>query len=197
MTPRRVRSLLLALAAPWVGWAATGKPASEVLTPSLRQGTVDLAVRLTRSPAPEVPPADVRSPFSPPDFERLTPEEAKLAAAKGRDRGVPRAPSSGPAVSSAVRSAVADATGPTAAKPVPASDREILEQAAARIPSTGVIVFGAQPLLVVGGKRYAVGSRFTVTLAGQDYEVVLVAIDRLTFTLRYRGEQYARPVTLR
>lgn len=197
MSSRRFPGLWLALALPLVGWAATGKPASEVLTPSLRQGTVDLAARLTRSPAPTVPTADLKSPFSPPDFERLTPEEAKLAAAKALFAGAPPASSPGSGVSSAVRGPAVGTTGPTAAKPVPASDREILEQAAARIPSTGVIVFGAKPLLVVGGKRYAVGSRFTVTLAGQDYEVVLVAIDRLTFTLRYRSEQYARPIILR
>ncbi len=191
------RSLVLAVAVPALGWAATGKSASEILTPSLRQATVDLAVRLTLPPTAEAPPTDLKSPFNPIEFQRLTPEEAKLAAARTQIAGPLSASAPVPAATPATVGAASGSVASGAVKSAPASDREILEQVAARIPSSGVILFGAKSLLVVGGKRYAAGSRFTVTLAGQDYEVELVAIDRLTFTLRYRGEQYARPITLR
>jgi hypothetical protein len=46
----------------------------------------------------------------------------------------------------------------------------------------------------MGSKRFEVGTRFTVTYNNQDYELELVAIDRTTFTLRYRGEQLTRPI---
>jgi hypothetical protein len=189
MISLRCRCLALAFVVPVTVWAAKGKLTSEILTPALRQAPVDLAARLTRSPTAEAPGADLKSPFNPPEFERLTPEEAKLAAAKAAAAGAP-APAAPPA-------GVAGAANAGGAKAAPASDREILELVAARIPSTGVIIFGRKPLLVVGGKRYEVGNRFTVTQGGQDYEVELVAIERTTFTLRYRGEQYARPIILR
>ena len=191
------RGLVLALAVPALGWGAAGKSASEILNPSLRQATVDLAVRLTLAPTAEVPPTDLKSPFNPPEFQRLTPEEMKLSAARAQMAGPTSPAAPVPAAAPAPAGTAAGSFAPGAVKSAPASDREILEQVAARIPSSGVILFGAKSLLVVGGKRYAVGSRFNVTLAGQDYEVELVAIDRLTFTLRYRGEQYARPITLR
>lgn len=189
----RCRCLLLALVAPVVLWAAKGKLTSEILTPVLRQTSVDLAARLTRPPVTEAPRPDLKSPFSPPEFERPTAEEAKLAAAKAAASGspAPTAPAAGAA------GPVPAAAGASGAKAAPASDREILEVVAARIPSTGIIIFGQKPLLVVSGKRYEVGSRFTVTHGGQDYELELVAIERTTFTLRYRGEQYARPIILR
>jgi hypothetical protein len=184
MISLRFRYLLLVLVAPAMAWAAKGKLTSEVLTPVLRQSSVDLAARLTRAPVAERPAPALKSPFNPPDFERPTPEEAKVAAAKAATAGAP-ASSAGPAA------------GPAVAKTAPASDRETLEIVAARIPSTGVIIFGRKPLLVVGGKRYEIGNRFTVTHGGQDYELELVAIDRTSFTLRYHGEQYSRPILLR
>lgn len=195
MISLRFRCLLIALAAPALAWAAKAKLTSEVLTPALRQVPVDLATRLTRSPATEVPSAAVRSPFNPPEFDRPTPEETKLAAAKAVAAGAAGAVV--PPAGASATSGAGASPAPNSAKAAPASDREILEVVAARIPSTGVIIFGRKPLLVVGGKRYEVGNRFTVTHAGQDYELELVAIERTTFTLRYRGEQYARPIILR
>lgn len=196
MTSPRVFCLLFLSLAPALLWAAKGKGSSEILTPALRQAPVDLAARLTHPPGAEAPRPDLKSPFNPPEFERATPEEIKLAAAKAAAAGVPPAVAAG-AGATAAPSAGSPGTGTIGAKAAPASDREILELVAARIPSTGVIIFGRKPLLVVGGKRYEVGNRFTVTQGGQDYELELVAIERTTFTLRYRGEQYSRPITLR
>ena len=197
MISLRFRCLVCALASPVLLWAAKGKIPSEILTPTLRQAPVDLAARLTHAPATAAPGPDLKSPFNPPEFDRPTPEEAKLAAAKAAATGAPvaaaPAPGSGAPSGSPKTSPVAPGTASTA----PVSDREILELVAARIPSTGVIIFGRKSLLVVGGKRYEVGNRFTVTHGGQDYELELVAIERTTFTLRYRGEQFARPITLR
>jgi hypothetical protein len=48
--------------------------------------------------------------------------------------------------------------------------------------------------LVIGNRPFEVGTRFTATYNNQDYELELVAIDRTTFTLRYRGEEITRPI---
>jgi hypothetical protein len=195
MISLRSRRLLVAFVAPAMLWAAKGKMTSEILTPTMRQVPVDLAARLTRPPVADAPRADLKSPFNPPEFDRPTPEEAKLAAAKAAAAGAPAVAT--PAAGAATSGAGATPAGAAGAKPSPASDREILELVAARIPSSGIIIFSGKSLLVVGGKRYEVGNRFTVTHGGQDYELELVAIERTTFTLRYRGEQFARPITLR
>ena len=55
---------------------------------------------------------------------------------------------------------------------------------------------GGSPRLVMGSKRFEVGTRFTVTYNNEDYELELVRIDRTTFTLRYRGEEITRPIKL-
>jgi hypothetical protein len=53
---------------------------------------------------------------------------------------------------------------------------------------------GDVPQLVMGSKRFEVGTRFVVTYNGEDYELELVAIARTTFTLRYRGVETTRPI---
>ena len=50
------------------------------------------------------------------------------------------------------------------------------------------------PRLIFANKPFEVGTRFTATYNNQDYELELVAIDRTTFTLRYRGEDVTRPI---
>ena len=82
MISLRFRCLVCALASPVLLWAAKGKIPSEILTPTLRQAPVDLAARLTHAPATAAPGPDLKSPFNPPEFDRPTPEEAKLAAAQ-------------------------------------------------------------------------------------------------------------------
>ena len=76
-------------------------------------------------------------------------------------------------------------------------DREILELLAARLTPSGTFIFNEKPLLVISGKRFEVGTRFTVAYDGRDYELELTAIDRTTFTLRYRGEEVTRPIAIR
>ena len=49
-------------------------------------------------------------------------------------------------------------------------------------------------VLISGTNRIEVGSHFTVVYNGQEYELELVAIDRTTFTVRYKGEEFTRPI---
>jgi hypothetical protein len=162
----------------WVGlmlglpcgmYAARATP--DLLPPQRRQATVTTAERLAQRRLPPPLPADLTSPFNPPYFDRT---EAEENASKAGSTPDPR-------------------TAPTAA-PAPLGDRQILEVLAAQLTPTGTILIGGSPRLVMGSKRFEVGTRFTVTYNNEDYELELVTIDRTTFTLRYRGEEITRPI---
>lgn len=154
-----------------VARAAAAQSRSDLTLPTKRQATVDLALRLTQPPVPAPVPADLRSPFNPPDFNQPDPNDPRTAAP-------PPVASAGPAE-----------------PPPPAGDRAILEELAQRIPSTGTLTpADGKTLLVVGRNRLKVGDVFTVTYNNQDYDLELVAIDRTTFTLRYRNEEITRPI---
>jgi hypothetical protein len=76
----------------------------------------------------------------------------------------------------------------------PAGDRETLDQIAAQINPSGVLMLRGAPRLIISNRPFEVGTRFTASYGGQDYELELVAIDRTTFTLRYRSEEITRPI---
>ena len=180
MNSRPVAALCAALAAGATAFAA--KSTSDLLPPARRQATVDLAHKLTQPVTPTAVPAELKSPFNPPDFDKPSPDEAKNArgGAKGDDKTEGGAP-----------------------KALPPGDREMLESLAARIGNTSAVQFRGKTLLVVGSAggrsvQLEVGQVFTVTnpANGQDYDLELTAIDRTTFTLRYRGEEITRPLRL-
>jgi hypothetical protein len=141
--------------------------------PQIRQAAVTKAEFLWHRPAPAPLPADLVSPFNPPDFDKPDPAQAPAAgSADGRKNF---------------------ASSPTQ-RPVPLGDREVLERLAAQITPTGMIMLRGSPRLVISNKPFEVGTRFTATYNNQDYELELVAIDRTTFTLRYRSEEITRPI---
>jgi hypothetical protein len=118
-------------------------------------------------------PADLRDAFNPPDFAQADPSQTATPGT----------------VSGAANPAVP-------AEPVgPAGDFEVLEMLAEQIRPSGMILLRGAPRLIISNKPFEVGTRFTVTYNGQDYELALTAIDRTTFTLRYRNEQTTRPIT--
>ena len=145
---------------------------SDLQPPQRRQATVTTAERLAeRTTAPALP-EDLVSPFNPPDFDKPEGSEtpAKQPVAGEARNTTPLPP------------------------PPPPGDREILEALAAQLTPTGTMQSGDSPLLVMGSKRFEIGTRFIVTYNNQDYELELVSIDRTTFTLRYRGEEITRPI---
>ena len=154
--------------------AQAAKVTADLLPSQRRQTTVTLAERLAERKAPPPLPADLVSPFNPTDFDRNEAQEqaAARAATAPDSRGGPTPP------------------------PVPLGDRQILEVLAAQLTPTGTIQIGGSPRLVMGSKRFEIGTRFTVTYNNEDYELELVSIDRTTFTLRYRGEAITRPIKL-
>jgi hypothetical protein len=169
-------AVMLFLALPELFSAA--KSTSDLMPPVRRQKTVELAQFLTRPPTPASVPADLPNPFNPVDFSLPDPEEVKAAQ-------------SAPRVEQARTPGVAAAT----LKPAgPTGDRETLEVLAGKLVPGGVFIVGGKPLLIIGKNRFEVGTKFGVTYNNQDYELELVAIDRTTFTLRYRGEEITRPI---
>lgn len=147
---------------------AASKGASDITPPTKRQATIVAAERLTRPPTPAPLPDDLRHPFNPPEFN---PAPVKKPADPTKPDAAPR-----------------ETQGPT--------DRELLETLASRIPNAATMIVGTKPYLIVGAKRLEVGSEFVVGYNGQDYELTLTAIDRTTFTLRYRGEETTRPLRI-
>jgi hypothetical protein len=171
-------TLTVAGLAPAAFAADKDKPKSDLLPPDKRRATVELAEKLARPPEPAPLPPDLAQPFNPPGFEQPDPAERPPVAAAG-------GPAAGPGGG-------ADAA---AARPAaPLGDRDVLEKLAARIVPGGTFILGGQPILVIGGNRLRVGAHFTVTANNQDYDLELAAIDRTTFTLRYRGEEVIRPI---
>lgn len=153
---------------PW-GLSAA-RVTSDLQPPQKRQATVDTARRLAQRTTPKALPEELVSPFNPTDFDR---PEGTQSPAKVANPG-----------------SIASTPPP----PPPPGDREILQALAAQLTPTGTIQKGNSPLLAMGSKNFEIGTRFTVTYNNQDYELELVAIDRTTFTLRYRGEEITRPI---
>ncbi len=139
---------------------------SDLQTPQKRQEIVDTAERLARRNTPPPVPANLVSPFNPTDFDKVDAPEPQPGSNQVAREDAP---------------------------PAPLSDRQILDALAVQLTPSGMILRGT-PRLVMGSKSFEVGTRFTVTYNNQDYELELVAIDRTTFTLRYRNEETTRPI---
>jgi len=156
---------ILVLALALPAGSYAAKVVSDLQPPQKRQTTVATAERLAQRATPPALATDVPSPFDPADFRKREKPETPVGQV-----ALPSEP------------------------PPPPGDREILEAVAAQLNPSGMIQFGDSPRLVMGSKRFEVGTRFTVTYNNQDYELELVAIDRTTFTLRYQREQITRPI---
>ncbi len=169
MSCRSISSLLMAfltLAFASVSSAAAAK--SDLATPEARHATVVLAAKLAQ--ATKQPPVseDLKTPFNPPGFDRPDSEEQKALAA----------------TIAAVQGNVAKIRTP----------REILEATAPRIQPEGTGSLRGSPILYFLKKPYRIGDKFTITDEGNAYDLTLTAIDRSTFTLRYRNEEITRPI---
>lgn len=170
MNQRLLRAALATLGA--AGLASSlpaAKVAADLLPPQRRQATVDTAVKLAQLDAPPPVSPDLPNPFNPESFGPPAPKPSRSAPGAA----APAAPAA------------------PAAQP---GDREILETLAQRLTPSGMIALGDKPFLIIERNRFEVGTKFIVTYNEQDYELELVAIDRTTFTLRYRGEEVTRPI---
>lgn len=166
----RVLSVLAGVFATVTAALPAASPRTDILPAVRRQATVDLATRLANRPPPAPLPTNVTNPFAPPGFDEPDPvPEVKppVAAAGG---GEPSGP------------------------PPPPTDRTVLESLAVGLKPSGTFVMNGKHLLIIDRNRFEIGTKFIVSFNNQDYELELVAIDRTTFTLRYRGEEITRPI---
>jgi len=154
--------------------AAAPAPRTDILPAGRRQASVDLATRLANRPPPAALPANVTNPFAPPGFDEPDP--------------VPEVKP--PTVAGGAGQPVGEPSGP----PPPPTDRTVLESLAVGLKPSGTFVMNGKHLLIIDRNRFEVGTKFIVSFNNQDYELELVAIDRTTFTLRYRGEEITRPI---
>lgn len=179
MTRTRFSVVLLALAASALPAAAASAARTDLLPPLRRQQTVDRAAKLAAPPAVQPLPELFTTPFNPPDFDRLDPEEQRPIMPPPPPR-----PAGAPPPSAQAQAAAANA------------DREVLESLAPRIQPTGTLTGrdGKPMLTFPDARRVRVGEGFIVTDKDQNYELQIVSIDRTTFTLRYRNEEIVRPI---
>src|SRR5690606_39117698 len=72
---------------------------------------------------------------------------------------------------------------------------DLLSTLAAQIDAKGRFVMGGEVMLLASGnKRLKVGSKIPVTHGGLVYELEISAIDTARFTVRYKGEEFTRPI---
>jgi hypothetical protein len=77
------------------------------------------------------------------------------------------------------------------------SDQELVKVLALRLEPTGVLIINGNPFLLFLGKKEKVGNELTVTFEGADYRLTIVEISSRDFRVRYRSEEFTRPVSLR
>jgi hypothetical protein len=169
MKTKTAAVLMIAFASGLLAPAWAAKAVSDILPPERRRVVVESALQIARRTAPPPSGPETPNPFNPPGFGKADKSEAR----QGRGTG--------------------DKAGPVAPA-APSSDRDVLAAVASKIPASGTIVLGGKPLLTSGMNRIEVGSHFTVVYNGQEYELELVAITSTTFTVRYRGEEFTRPI---
>jgi hypothetical protein len=150
--------------------AAEARAARADVPPVAQRATiVEKAARFAEAPVVEPLASDLVNPFNPEAFGQPDPEELRAIEA--------------------ARAAAAAAAGQA-----PVRTTGVLERIAERISPSGTLELNGQPYLIFGQKRLRVGDLLTVTFEGRDYTLELVAIDRVTFTLRHEREQITRPI---
>ena len=74
------------------------------------------------------------------------------------------------------------------------TDREILANIAAHITPSGAMMFGGEPILLLGEKKLKVGDSLTIPFEGTDYLVVIAEISQSSFKVRFNREEITRPI---
>jgi hypothetical protein len=89
---------------------------------------------------------------------------------------------------------VAVVTPQTNADPVVA-EHDLLSVLADKVDARGRFVMNGEVMLLVGGKKLRAGSKVPVNHEGLIYELEISAIDTTKFTVRYKSEEFTRPIT--
>ena len=73
---------------------------------------------------------------------------------------------------------------------------ELLAKLAAKIPASGTVILGGQPILLLGQKRLKVGDDITISFEGETYELSIVGISSTSFSVRRGSLIHTRPTFL-
>ena len=146
---------------------AAASQQSDLNASAVRGSVVELAERLAEIRAPQPLAANAVQPFNPVAFGETNDQTGVGSGKPGANMLKPGAK-------------------------IP--DRDHLIAIAAKIVPKGTIFVGKDPVLVIAGKFYKVGTTFTVTSDGADHIVELTAINHTTFTLRLNDEEITRPI---
>jgi hypothetical protein len=146
---------------------AAASQQSDLNASATRSSVVELAERLAEIRPPQPLAANVVQPFNPVAYNQSSDQNAGAPDQSGG--ALTKSGSSLP-------------------------DRDHLLAIAAKIAPNGTIFVGKAPVLVIAGKFYKVGTKFTVTSGGADRIVELTAINHTSFTLRLNYEEITRPI---
>jgi hypothetical protein len=144
---------------------------SEIAPAEKRKVSVDKAAAIAKQEKPAALPENLNLPFAPAQFDLTDAEEAAAAAAAARL-----------------------ASAGTQGAPVLMTDHQLLEEIVSKVKPGGTVYVGGRPLLMFGRKFVKIGTHFTVTYKGSDYDLELTQIDGTNFTLRYKSDQITRPI---
>jgi hypothetical protein len=161
---------LLAAAAVSLAPSAFARVDSEVSTAEKRHVAVEKAALVAKQVKPPVLASTLNVPFAPANFELTDAEEAAAAAAAAR---------------------LLNPNGPVSAQ---LSDHDLLTEIVSKVRPSGTANVAGRPLLMFPSRFVKIGSHFTVTYKGSDYDLELTNIDGTNFTLRYKNEQITRPI---
>ncbi|MDX2186086.1 MAG: hypothetical protein SFV32_04065 [Opitutaceae bacterium] len=75
------------------------------------------------------------------------------------------------------------------------ADENLLSTLAEMIEARGRFVMNGEVMLLVGRNKLRVGSKVPVSYGGLVYELEIAAIDTTKFTVRYKSEEFTRPIT--
>ncbi len=150
---------------------ASARIESEIAPPEKRRPSLEKAAQIAKQVKVDPLPAALNQPFAPPGFDLTDAEEAAAAAAAAllANRGNPAAPP-------------------------PPSDHQLFEEVMSKVRPGGTVIMGGNPLLSFGNRYVKIGSHFTVTYKGNDYDLELTHVDSTSFTLRYKSEEITRPI---
>jgi hypothetical protein len=81
-----------------------------------------------------------------------------------------------------------------ASQPGPVNSGDLLKNIAEKVLPTGMIHLAGKSFLLVGQKKFQLGDRMSVTYQDVIYEVEITAIERTSFTIRFKNDEITRPI---
>jgi hypothetical protein len=134
--------------------------------------------------------AGVTADIAPMQKRAATVGLATSLAKSGRPEDLPPIdPSANPFKDSGL--VITDQDGP---KIKPVNDHDLLELLAEQLNPTGTFIMGGEPILLFGQKKIKVGDKLPLSYEGAIYNVEIVAIERISFTVALNQEKFSRPI---